>query len=235
MAQKKLLRFNEIKTFSNVLEYPKDIRGKWNEHFKNNNNVMLELACGKGEYTVGMAQLYQDKNFIGVDIKGNRLWAGAKYALNKKLTNVAFLRTQIDKISEYFSSDEVDEIWITFPDPHLRKSKAGKRLTHPKFLRMYRHFLKQDGCIHLKTDSPHLYEFTKTVINLYGLKIIYNSSNLYKEENLKEELKIKTHYENLDIAQSNTVFYLCFSLPHIVNSSDDLLNAALLRMEANEV
>ena len=227
MAQKKLKRFKEIKSFSNVLEYPENIKGKWNNFFKNTNPIILELACGRGEYTIGLADLYPDKNFIGVDIKGNRLWVGAKIALDKKISNVAFLRTQIDKIIEYFNTNEVDEIWITFPDPHLRKSKARKRLTHPKFLRFYQQFLKLDGCIHLKTDSPDLYHFTKTVIALYEIKINNDSSDLYKNEDIKEELRIKTHYESLDIAKSNVIFYLSFTLPEKINDDDDILNAAL--------
>jgi tRNA (guanine-N7-)-methyltransferase len=227
MAQKKLLRFKEIKSFLNVLEYPENMQGKWNEFFKNNNPIILELACGKGEYTLGLAELYPGKNFIGVDIKGNRLWAGAKTALDKKMQNVVFLRTQIDKINQYFVKDEVEEIWITFPDPYLRKSKARKRLTHLKFLRFYHEFLKPNGHIHLKTDSPDLYHFTKTVINLYGLKTVCDINDLYKIEKVKKELKIKTYYENLDIAKSNTVFYLCFTLPQIIDNNDEKLNAIL--------
>ena len=227
MAQKKLLRFKEIKTFPNVLEYPENMQGKWGAFFKNDHPVILELACGRGEYTVGLAQLYPDKNFIGVDVKGNRMWVGAKAAIIQKLKNVGFLRTQIDKIRQYFSKDEVEEIWITFPDPHLRKSKARKRLTHPKFLRLYKHFLKPDGLIHLKTDSPDLYHFTKTVIDLYGSEIISDIDNLYKNKNIDEGLKIKTHYENLDIAKSNTVFYLCFMLPETIIDDDKKLIAIL--------
>ena len=224
MAQKKLIRFKELKSFANAMEYPENMQGKWNEFFKNNNPIILELACGKGEYTVGLAQLYPDKNFIGVDIKGNRMWAGAKIALVNKMMNVGFLRTQIDKITQYFSKNEVAEIWITFPDPFLRKSKTRKRLTHPKFLRLYHQFLKPDGLIHLKTDSPDLYHFTKTVINLYGLKTVSDFNDLYKNEAIAEELKIKTHYESMDIAKSNTIFYLSFSLPEVVSDNDEKLN-----------
>lgn len=224
MAQKKLKRFGEIKTFSNVLEYPDSIKGKWSEYFKNNNPIVLELACGKGEYTTGLAQLYSHKNFIGVDIKGNRIWVGAKYSLNNKLENAAFLRTQIDKIAQYFSHGEVDEIWITFPDPQLRLSKAKKRLTHPKFLRLYQQILKPAGKIHLKTDSPDLYNFTKTVIELYRLSLITDLNNIYQQENLSQELKIKTHYESLDIAKSNCIFYLCFSIPDKILDNDEQLS-----------
>ncbi len=227
MAQKKLLRFTAIKNFNNVLEYPENMKGKWKDFFRNEHPVILELACGKGEYTIGLAQLYPDKNFIGVDIKGNRLWAGAKFAIEKKMTNVAFLRTQIDKINEYFNKDEIKEIWITFPDPHLRKSKSTKRLAHPKFLRMYKQFLNPHGLIHLKTDSPDLYLFTKTVIDLYDVKIVSDADDLYNNENIKEELKIKTHYESLDIAKSDTIFYLCFTLPEIINDNDEKLIEAL--------
>lgn len=233
MAQKKLKRFSEIKTFSNVLEYPENMKGKWNDFFKNENPLVLELACGKGEYTIGLAGLYPDRNFIGVDIKGNRLWVGAKSALENKLKNVAFLRTQIDKINQYFIAKEVDEIWITFPDPQLRLSKAKKRLTHPKFLRLYQHILKPKGKIHLKTDSPILYQFTKTVIDLYNLTVITDIDNIYKQENLSPELKIKTHYENLDIAKSNSVFYLCFILPEPLSDSDEELSL-ILKNKNNE-
>ena len=164
MAQKKLQRFAAIKTFPNVLEYPENIAGKWNEYFKNDYRITLELACGKGEYAIGLGKLYPQKNFIGIDIKGNRIWAGAKYALDNKLNNVVFLRTQIHKIDTYFIKNEVEEIWITFPDPQLRISKANKRLTHPRYLRLYKNILKPNGNIHLKTDSPALFNFTSKVI-----------------------------------------------------------------------
>jgi tRNA (guanine-N7-)-methyltransferase len=216
MGQKKLIRFEELKTFANVLEYPKEVAGKWNEHFKSNNPISLELACGKGEYAVGLGQLYPQRNFIGVDLKGNRIWVGAKKALQSNLTNVSFLRTEIDQLTEYFAKDEVAEIWITFPDPQLRKSKAKKRLTHPRFLRIYQQFLQAGGLIHLKTDSPDLYSFTKSVIAVYGCILHNNSDDVYKEESIGEELKIKTHYESLDIAGSNRIHHLCFSLPPIL-------------------
>jgi len=213
MGQKKLQRFAELETFKNVLQFPKEISGKWHQHFGNKNPVTLELACGKGEYAVGLSELYPGRNFIGVDLKGNRIWVGAKKALQNNLSNVAFLRTQIDQIAEYFSPEEVYEIWITFPDPQLRKSKAKKRLTHPKFLRLYKQFLVPGGLIHLKTDSPDLYQFTKTVIDMYGCIIHTDLDHVYKEENIPQELKIKTHYESLDIAGSERIHYVCFSLP----------------------
>ena len=218
MGQKKLIRFNEIKTFDNVLERPSDMKGKWNIHFNNPHPITLELACGKGEYTVGLARMYHNRNFIGVDIKGNRIWRGAKTALDENLSNVAFLRTGIDKISDYFSAGEVAEIWITFPDPQLRNSKHKKRLTHPRFLRLYQSILQQDGIVNLKTDSPDLYRFTKTVIHLYNIEVLSDLDNVYAENNLPDELKIKTHYEQLDIAGANRVHYLSFrvnkDLPH---------------------
>lgn len=213
MGQKKLIRFAELNTFPNVLQFPKDMPGKWSAFFTNKNPLTLELACGKGEYAVELGQLYPQRNFIGIDLKGNRIWVGAKKALQNNLTNVAFLRTQIDQVASYFAKEEVAEIWITFPDPQLRMSKAKKRLTHPKFLRLYQQFLVPGGLIHLKTDSPDLYRFTKTVIELYGCPLHKDSANIYKEEPVPEELKIKTHYESLDIAGSNRIHYLCFSLP----------------------
>lgn len=227
MAQKKLKRFAEIKEFLNVLEYPENIAGKWNEFFKNNYPVTLELACGKGEYAVGLGQLYPQKNFIGVDIKGNRIWVGAKYALENKLNNVAFLRTQIHKIDTYFTKNEVEEIWITFPDPQLRISKANKRLTHPRYLRLYKNILKTGGKIHLKTDSPDLYNFTKTVIELYNLTLNLDIDDVYKQEPVSPELNIKTYYERLDIAKSKKAFYLCFSLPEKIIDKDNELDIIL--------
>jgi tRNA (guanine-N7-)-methyltransferase len=213
MAQKKLFRFAQIRTFGNVLEYPPDMKGKWHSFFGNNNPVILELACGRGEYTIGLSRLEPETNFIGVDIKGNRMYIGAKKALDENLTNAAFLRTQIEKLPEYFEQGEVDEIWITFPDPQLRISKTKKRLTHPRFLRLYQQILKPGGSIHLKTDSPDLFQFTKTVIGLYGLNTIRESDNVYASDPIPAALQIKTHYESMDIAQSNRIHYLQFSLP----------------------
>ncbi|MBI3883283.1 MAG: tRNA (guanosine(46)-N7)-methyltransferase TrmB [Sphingobacteriales bacterium] len=230
MGQKKLKRFAEIKTFANVLEYPEGMKGQWHAFFKNNNPVLLELACGRGEYTVGLSKLYPNKNFIGVDIKGNRIYIGAKKCLDENLTNGAFLRTQIEMIPDYFLPAEVDEIWITFPDPQLRTSHAKKRLTHPRFLRMYNQFLKPGGSIHLKTDSPRLYQFTKRVVELYDLTMIEDCNDVYNKSD-KEELKIKTHYEALDIAQSNTIHYLHFKLPLNIKDVDELLQEELKRTE----
>lgn len=231
MAQKKLQRFADLKTFSNVLEYPADMKGKWRAFFKNDNPVVLELACGRGEYTVGMAQLFLKQNFIGVDVKGNRMYIGAKKCLTDNITNAGFLRTQIEKLAEYFGAGEVDEIWITFPDPQLRTSKAKKRLTHPRFLRLYQQILRAGGFVHLKTDSPELYGFTKRVAELYGLCIVEDSDNVYAEPAVKEELKIKTHYESLDIAQSRKIHYLKFTLPTTIKNIDDQLQEILKHEE----
>lgn len=213
MGHKKLIRFAELTTFSNVLQYPKDMAGKWHTHFKNDNPITLELACGKGEYAVGLGRMYPERNFIGVDLKGNRIWVGARKALQEGLSNVAFVRGQIDFVNEYFGPGEIREIWITFPDPQLRLSKARKRLTHPKFLRLYQQILSPGGCIHLKTDSPDLYRFTKLVIEMYNCTLHTDMDNVFASEEIKPELSIRTHYESLDIAGSNRVHYLCFSLP----------------------
>jgi tRNA (guanine-N7-)-methyltransferase len=212
MGQKKLQRFAELTTFSNVLQYPENIAGNWLTVFKNSHPITLELACGKGEYAVGLAELYPERNFIGIDQKGNRIWVGAKKAMNDGLSNVAFMRTQIDRIASYFAPDEAEEIWITFPDPQLRASKHKKRLTHPKYLRLYQSFLKRDARIHLKTDSPVLYNFTLEVISLYQLIIHSSTTDLYSAPLEKKELGIKTHYEGLDIAGSKRIHYVCFSL-----------------------
>lgn len=222
MAQKKLIRFEAINHFSNVLQFPENMAGTWNAFFKNKNTITLELACGKGEYTVGLGKMYPNRNFIGVDIKGNRIWKGAKTALDEGLTNIAFLRTQIDFIDTYFGENEVNEIWITFPDPQLRHSKQKKRLTHPKFLRLYKKFLCADGLIHLKTDSPDLYAFTKETIQIFSLTIIEDESNIYSKAILPDELKIKTHYEKLDISGSKKVFYVCFKIDRDLSIEKDI-------------
>ena len=223
MAQKKLLRFAQIKTFANVLEYPANMRGQWKYFFKNDQPVILELACGRGEYTIGLARNHPGKNFIGIDIKGNRMYIGAKQALTENLSNAGFLRTQIEKLPDYFAAGEIDEIWITFPDPQVRASKAKKRLTHPRFLRSYRQVLKTNGVIHLKTDSPQLYNFTKKVIELYRLNLIEDMEDVYANNNVPADLTIKTHYENLDIAQSKKIFYLRFTLPSELPDLDEQL------------
>ena len=235
MGQKKLLRFAAIKNFSNVFEYPTNVAGQWNSNFKNTHPIILELACGRGEYTVGLAELNKEKNFIGVDIKGNRMYVGAKKALSEGLFNAFFLRTQIEMIADYFSPREIDEIWITFPDPQLRTSRAKKRLTHPRFLRLYQKVLKKEGVIHLKTDSPALYQFTLKVIEMYGLNLIESCDDVYSQEKVSPELKIKTFYESLDISGSNKIFYLKFSLPEQIKNLDEDLQLLLKETEPSSL
>lgn len=234
MAQKKLVRFAELNTFTNVLQYPEGMQDKWNTFFKNSNPITLELACGKGEYAVGLGRLYPQRNFIGVDVKGNRIWRGAKTALQESLHNVGFLRTQMDRITEYFAQNEISEIWITFPDPQLRLSKIKKRLTHPKFLRLYKQFLQPGGLLHLKTDSPNLYNFTKAVIQLYQLELVTDNADIHALPVVSPELLIKTHYESLDIAGSNKVHYLCFKLSDTLDTDkDDALKELFREQDAD--
>lgn len=223
MAQKKLLRFAQIKAFENVLEYPQNMQGMWRNYFKNENPIVLELACGRGEYTVNLAKLHPNQNYIGVDVKGNRMYIGAKSALDESIKNAAFLRTQIEKLPDYFSESEVDEIWITFPDPQLRLSKAKKRLTHPRFLRLYKKVLAAEGVIHLKTDSPDLYRFTKKVALMAGIDFLADTDDAYKSSINSAELNIKTHYESLDIAGSKKIHYLKFKLPKTITNFDEQL------------
>ena len=246
MGQKKLIKFAAIKAYENVLEYPQDMQGKWNAFFaeleKGSTNIqtealsidaptkplVVELACGRGEYAVGLGRMFPEQNFIGIDIKGNRIWKGASIANKEGLKNIAFVRTQIDQVATYFGKEEVSEIWITFPDPQLRWSKAKKRLTHPKFLRLYQQFLLMgnapdkitstkidnhtSGIVHLKTDSPNLYLFTLKVIELYGLNLVYKTDDLYAEATIDPRCLIKTYYEGKDIAQSNQIHYIQFTL-----------------------
>lgn len=224
MGQKKLVRFEAIKSFPNVLQYPEGMPGQWGAFFKNKDPLTLELACGKGEYTVALAKMYPERNFLGIDMKGNRIYIGAKKCLEEGIGNAAFLRSHIDKLTSYFKNDEVAEIWLTFPDPQLRKSRATRRLTHPKFIRLYQQILIPGGHIHLKTDSPVLYQFTKWVAAMYDLSLLEDSVDIHAAP-MMEELKIRTHYESLDIAQSKKVHYLCFSIPEstLPNLDDQLL------------
>lgn len=193
--------------------------------------MVLELACGRGEYTVGLANLFPLQNFIGVDVKGNRMYIGAKKALDTPLPNAKFLRTQIEMLTDYFNPEEVNEIWITFPDPQLRTSHAKKRLTHPRFLRLYQKVLKKNGIIHLKTDSPDLYRFTLAVIEMYGMTLHMSCDDVYAQSEIDERLKIKTHYESLDIAGSNKIFYIRFTLPEIIADKDGEFQELLKQTE----
>ena len=249
MGQKKLIKFAAIKEYNNVLEFPQDMQGKWAAFFNRLKNgtspieidtpkLTIELACGRGEYAVGLGRMFPEQHFIGIDLKGNRIWKGASIANKDGLTNVAFVRSQIELTSNYFAKDEVDEIWITFPDPQLRWSKSKKRLTHPKFLRLYQQFLKNDGIVHLKTDSPLLYNFTLKVIELYGLHLIYKTDNLYAEQNIDPRCLIKTYYEGLDIAQSNKIHYIQFNIDgDLPLELDEILKEAIkdIPMDAGEL
>ncbi|HVI44547.1 MAG TPA: tRNA (guanosine(46)-N7)-methyltransferase TrmB [Chitinophaga sp.] len=213
MGQKKLQRFAEIETFPNVLIYPEGMQGNWHQFFKNNLPITLELACGKGDYTLGLGRLVKDENFIGVDLKGNRIWKGAKTALHESLTNVAFLRTQIEKLADYFAPGELKDIWITFPDPFLRQSKAKKRLTHPRFLQVYQPLLAPGATINLKTDSPELYAFTQEVITAAGCTLLENIPDVYALPEVPPLLKIQTFYEGMHLADGRIIRYLKFRLP----------------------
>lgn len=213
MGQNKLQRFAEIETFPNVLIYPEGMQGQWNAFFKNNNPLTLELACGKGDYTLGLARRFPDRNFLGVDLKGNRIWKGAKTALEEPLPNAAFLRTQIDKLNNYFNPGEIAEIWITFPDPFLRQSKSKKRLTHPKFLQLFQPLLAPGGTINLKTDSPELYQFTREAITASNCTLIEDIGDVYALPVVPPLLQIQTFYEGMHLADGRTIRYLKFELP----------------------
>lgn len=218
MPKNKLQKFEDVDRFSNVFEYtdfaekPKP-KGTWHRDvFGNDNPIVLELACGKGEYTVRLAGLFPDKNFIGIDKKGWRLWTGAKQALEEPLPNVHFMRIYIDHLSEYFEKGEVDEIWITFPDPYLRKSKSSKRLTSPKFLEIYRQILSPEAVIHLKTDSDHLYNFTLETISEENCVLLEKMDDLYRTSPDDPVLSIKTFYEKMHLEAGKTIHYLSFKL-----------------------
>ncbi len=214
MGKDKLRRFAEIEEFSNVfqLDEGKPLKGNWSkEFFKNNNHVVLELACGKGEYTVNLAQLFPDKNFIGVDYKGNRIWRGAKTALEEGVNNVGFLRIQIEDLIDYFATGEVDEIWITFPDPQPQLSREKKRLTSPRFLDQYHQILKPGGFVNLKTDNDDFYAYTAEKVAELGLKLHISTEDLYNSAFADEVLSIKTYYEKKYLAHNKNINYLKFS------------------------
>ncbi|WP_134091468.1 tRNA (guanosine(46)-N7)-methyltransferase TrmB [Olivibacter sp. XZL3] len=214
MGKDKLRKFAEIATFDNVLqlEEGKVMKGKWaSQHFGNNNPVVLELACGKGEYAVNMAKLFPEKNFIGVDYKGNRIWRGAKTAREELINNVAFLRIQIETLLDFFEEGEVDEIWITFPDPQPQISREKKRLTSDKFLARYRHVLKEGGCVNLKTDNDGLHAYTFGKIEELKLTLHCKTEDLYRSELVNDMLAIKTYYEKKYLADNKNINYLKFS------------------------
>jgi tRNA (guanine-N(7)-)-methyltransferase len=220
VGKNKLARWTELGSYDNVIQPEiedvsgKDhpIKGRWNQFlFKNENPITLELGCGKGEYTVGLANNFPHNNFIGIDIKGARMWRGAKTANEQKLPNVAFLRTRIEFINSFFSADEVDEIWITFPDPHPGGRNSNKRLTSPWFLNTYRHFLKNKGLIHLKTDNKELYDFTCKVLSYNNIETIISTNDLYTEK-IDNLLSIRTHYENIFLDAGLKINYISFRL-----------------------
>lgn len=215
MGKDKLKRFAEIATFDNVIQLDagKPYKGKWaSDFFKNNNPVVLELACGKGEYTVNLAQMFPDKNFIGIDYKGNRIWRGAKTAIEEGINNVAFLRIQIELIVDYFGENEIDEIWITFPDPQPQISREKKRLTSPRFLDYYRQILRPGAFINLKTDNDGLHEYTAQVIEDQKLNLVAKTEDLYHSEFADEVLSIKTYYEKKYLKHDKNINYLKYSL-----------------------
>lgn len=227
MGKAKMFKINSVATFPNVFQNPHftiphlidytgaqlDLKGKWNEQvFKNAQPLVLELACGKGDYTIALAQRYPQKNFIGVDSKGARIFTGAKTAIEQKLSNVAFLRLRIENILNFFSEGEVSEIWITFPDPFPRKGDAKRRLTAPGFLERYRKICKPGAIVHFKTDDLPLFHFTRDSIAEAGLEMLYYRENIYAAPLDFEELAIKTHYERSHLANGRTINYLQFKL-----------------------
>ena len=213
MKAKKLKRFAEISTFPNVFQFPEQSKDKWQTIFGNDNPIVLELACGKGEYTVNMAKAFPDKNFIGIDIKGNRMYVGAKMALQQEISNVRFLRIRIEQILDYFNPQSIAEIWITFPDPFLRESKAKNRLTHHKFLKMYQSILVENGLIHLKTDSKELFDFTNEMIAHHQCPLVERIDDVHKNGTPAFPLSILTFYEGMHLADNRTIQYVCFRLP----------------------
>jgi tRNA (guanine-N7-)-methyltransferase len=212
MGHKKLIRFAAIKEFKNVLEAPENMKGQWHKYFGNNNPIYLELACGKGEYTQNRAAQEPDKNFIGIDVKGNRMYIGAKNCLEQNLENAAYLRIHIDKITDYFATEEVSEIWIIFPDPFLRDGKSKNRLTHQKFLHKYQQILQKGATINLKTDSQPLFDFTNEVINELDCHVESINHNIYKDGEAPYPLNIKTYYEGMHLADSRIIQYVRYSL-----------------------
>ncbi|MCE5331794.1 MAG: tRNA (guanosine(46)-N7)-methyltransferase TrmB, partial [Bacteroidales bacterium] len=218
MGKNKLAKFADMEVFPHVFQvsahslregFRFDMKGKWNERFfKNDNPIVLELGCGKGEYTVGLAQLFPGKNFVGVDIKGARLWTGAKDSLEKGLKNVAFLRTNIEMIYHFFAENEVSEIWLTFPDPQMKKTT--KRLTATNFMKSYRQFVKPDGLIHLKTDSNFMFTYTCEMVRLNHFQVNFSTADLYASDLADPILGIKTYYEQQWLERGLTIKYIQF-------------------------
>lgn len=221
-SKNKLRRFKENETFSNVYQPTRDelvetqylLKGKWNETvFKNNNPLVLELGCGKGEYSVALAKKYPNKNFVGIDIKGARFWRGAKTAVEDAITNVAFLRTQIELIDHAFGKNEVDEIWITFPDPQIKYKRTKHRMTNAEFLERYKTILKEDGVVNLKTDSEFMHGYTLGLLHGAGHEVLYANHNVYKQDGSPEEVtSIQTFYESQYLEQNKPITYIRFKI-----------------------
>ncbi len=220
MAKHKLQRFAETATFPNFVQPPAyhyiedyALKGKWSQDFfKNNHPIILELGCGKGEYTVGLARNNPQQNFIGIDIKGARMWRGAKTAMEENRTNVGFLRTHIGQIEQFFAKEEVSEIWITFPDPQPQKPRTNKRLTCQRFLMRYKNILKPNALIHLKTDNAPFFDFTLETIQEHGHLLHFETHDLYHSGIDNELTQIQTHYESIFRAEGHPICYLNFSL-----------------------
>ncbi len=211
MGKDKLKRFAELETFTNVFQLNPVHKGSWNaNYFKDNQPIILELGCGRGEYTVSLAKYFPQHNFIGIDIKGARIWRGAKTGMEENIKNMAFLRIEIEQLEEHFDKQEVDEIWITFPDPQPQISRERKRLTYDRFLSMYKNILKPNGIVHLKTDNDGLYEYTMEKINEMKLTLVRNSADLYKEDWLDEVLSIQTTYEKIYRDKGKNINYIQF-------------------------
>ncbi|MEN5233397.1 tRNA (guanosine(46)-N7)-methyltransferase TrmB [Sphingobacterium faecium] len=218
MGKDKLRKFAEIGTFDNVVELDagKALKGQWaKSHFKNDHPIVVELACGKGEYTVNLAKLFPEKNFIGVDYKGNRIWRGAKTAIEEGIHNVGFLRIQIETILEHFEENEISEIWITFPDPQPQDSREKKRLTNPTFLGRYKFVLKEGGLMNLKTDNDGFYNYTLEQIEILGLHKHAETADLYHSDLVDEVLSIKTYYEKKYLAVDKNINYVKWSFDQI--------------------
>ena len=221
-SKNKLRRFRENETFSNVYQPTREevvrndfnLKGQWNVNaFKNNNPIVLELGCGKGQYSVELARRFPNVNFIGVDIKGSRFWRGAKTAIEENLPNVAFLRTQIELIENCFANDEVDEIWITFPDPQIKYKRTKHRLTNEEFLARYKNILKPEGTINLKTDSEFMHGYTLGLLHGAGHKVLYANHNVYRNEGAPEVVTaIQTFYESQYLEQNKPITYIKFTL-----------------------
>ena len=221
-SKNKLKRFRENENFHNVIQPTREalvdaeflLKGKWRTDFFNNNNpLVLELGCGKGEYTVGLAKRYPNKNFIGIDIKGARFWRGAKTAIEDQMSNVAFIRTQIELIEYIFAKNEVDEIWITFPDPQIKYKRTKHRLTNAAFLKRYKTVLNTTGVVHLKTDSEFMHGYTIGLLHGLGHEIQYANHDVYRQEGSPEEVtEIQTFYEETYLAKDKAITYIRFKI-----------------------